>query len=184
LSERNPSGWRRIYEFWKTYSGVFAGAIVVLGAIAALLIATEPFGGDADSPVTALADKVPGPARTTKAAWPPRAGENTATRDPPCSDGRDNDGDGKTDHGSDPGCSAATDRTEKEASCSDGRDNDGDGKTDFGPDPDCSSPEDWIEKKMAVPLTCSDGRDNDGDGKADFDQDHGCSSAVDRTEQR
>ncbi|MBA2644599.1 MAG: cadherin-like domain-containing protein [Solirubrobacterales bacterium] len=60
---------------------------------------------------------------------------------PECSDGADNDGDGKTDFGTgpnnDPGCTSATDDDETDPppppkQCADGQDNDNDGKTDFG----------------------------------------------------
>ena len=65
-----------------------------------------------------------------------------------CSDGYDNDGDGKTD-AQDPGCSGPNDNDEFNASsssqsssaagnCADGRDNEGDGKIDAN-DPDCHS---------------------------------------------
>ena len=73
-----------------------------------------------------------------------------------CSDGRDNDKDGKTDFaGGDPGCRGPEDRAERDAAgggggaaCSDGRDNDKDGKTDFaGGDPGCTGPEDRAERE-------------------------------------
>lgn len=76
----------------------------------------------------------------------------SAVNPPPvaiCADGTDNDGDGKTDYPSDPGCSIATDSDETDevtapsaAACSDGADNDGDGKTDYPNDPGCSSASD------------------------------------------
>lgn len=49
-----------------------------------------------------------------------------------CNDGIDNDGDGLTDYGQDPGCSAADDSSETDTNyvCDDGLDNDGDGLTD------------------------------------------------------
>jgi hypothetical protein len=66
-----------------------------------------------------------------------------------CNDGKDNDGDGKTDS-QDPGCDSATDDTESpdpqpiaSKQCEDGKDNDNDGKIDFGNgannDPGCDS---------------------------------------------
>ncbi len=64
---------------------------------------------------------------------------------PPCSNGSDDDGDGKTDFPQDPGCTDAndTDETDPPTACSDGIDNDGDEKIDFGNgagnDPGCSS---------------------------------------------
>jgi hypothetical protein len=57
-----------------------------------------------------------------------------------CSDGKDNDGDGKIDHPNDPGCDSINDDDESddivvlETECSDGKDNDGDGKIDYDGD--------------------------------------------------
>ncbi|WP_428311867.1 OmpA family protein [Hydrocarboniphaga sp.] len=60
-----------------------------------------------------------------------------------CSDGADNDGDGKSDYPADPGCGSADDDDETDPpACSDGKDNDGDGKIDFPADAGCSSQED------------------------------------------
>ena len=58
---------------------------------------------------------------------------------PACSDGVDDDGDGKIDFPNDPGCASANDASELDASkpCDDGVDNDGDGKVDTA-DPGCS----------------------------------------------
>lgn len=54
---------------------------------------------------------------------------------PECSDGIDNDGDGKIDFPADPECKSADDDSEA-PECSDGKDNDGDGKIDRD-DPGC-----------------------------------------------
>ena len=60
-----------------------------------------------------------------------------------CSDGRDNDGDGLTDHPADPGC-AERHALEEAPACDDDRDNDGDGDADWDgggfthPDPECA----------------------------------------------
>jgi hypothetical protein len=70
-----------------------------------------------------------------------------------CSDHADNDGDGRTDFPSDPGCADVAGRSEraepvKKPQCSDRRDNDGDGTADHDgggavlPDPDCTGPGD------------------------------------------
>jgi hypothetical protein len=76
----------------------------------------------------------------------------------PCSDGRDNDGDGKTDYGEDRGCSSPPDGSEAgEPPCSDRRDNDGDGRADFGEDRGCSSPADDSET-----TACCSGRPTSG----------------------
>ena len=95
-----------------------------------------------------------------------------------CSDGVDNERDGKMDFPQDSGCSSRTDSSEDTVACSDGRDNDGDGKTDFPRDSNCSSRTDPSEKDPA----CSDGRDNDSDDKTDFPQDPDCSSLTDPSE--
>lgn len=115
---------------------------------------------------------------------------NPCPTGPACSDGADNDLDGRVDFGpdplvNDPGCTSASDTDEKEAGaeCDDGIDNDGDGFIDrrfvfqdFGPgvgvqlvlsdtsDPACLSPSSPKEGTQ-----CSDGIDNDGDGGVDFD---------------
>jgi hypothetical protein len=97
-----------------------------------------------------------------------------------CSDGLDNDRDGRTDYPQDPGCSSRTDRAERQAvACSDGADNDADGRTDYPQDPDCSSRADIAEGQA---VACSDGVDNDGDGLTDYRQDPGCASPTDRAE--
>ncbi|MDH5672731.1 MAG: MYXO-CTERM sorting domain-containing protein [Myxococcales bacterium] len=97
-----------------------------------------------------------------------------------CSDGIDNDGDGKTDFPDDPDCSSATDPEEAYTpACSDGVDNDSDGKTDFGSDPGCAS---LIDDDESGTAACGDGVDNDGDGKTDFPDDPGCDSADDVNE--
>ncbi len=64
-----------------------------------------------------------------------------------CSDGIDNDGDGKTDFPDDPGCEDVLDKNEVDPvfACSDGIDNDGDGKTDFPDDPGCDNSTDTSE---------------------------------------
>ena len=118
------------------------------------------------------------------------ASESRAVRKAQCSDGIDNDGDGKIDFPNDPGCSSATDDDEtdgRKPQCSDGVDNDGDGKIDFPNDPGCTSANDDSEDDGATKAArdkpeCDDGRDNDGDGKVDFPDDPGCSSKSDDSE--
>jgi hypothetical protein len=62
----------------------------------------------------------------------------TTALPPQCSDGADNDGDGKVDAAADPGCLTDIDNDEVDLpQCSDRRDNDGDGFTDFGVDMGC-----------------------------------------------
>ena len=97
-----------------------------------------------------------------------------------CSDGKDNDGDGKTDYPADPGCTSAADTDETDVpQCSDGKDNDGDGLLDYPNDPGCAS---YLDATEGGNPACSDGLDNDGDGKVDFPADPGCSSATDTSE--
>lgn len=70
-----------------------------------------------------------------------------------CSDGRDNDSDGLTDHPADPGCAGAYALDEAPA-CDDDRDNDGDGLADWDgagfthPDPQCVA-EPWLDQEQA-----------------------------------
>jgi hypothetical protein len=75
---------------------------------------------------------------------------------PQCSDGIDNDGDGKVDYPADAGCSSAADATES-------------------PDPAVAA------GAAAAPPQCADHKDNDADGATDT-QDPGCSSPADTNE--
>lgn len=69
-----------------------------------------------------------------------------------CSDGIDNDGDGKTDFPNDPGCDTPAENSElDDPLCSDGIDNDGDGKIDFPSDPGCESTSDGDETDPPPP---------------------------------
>ncbi|MCO6429784.1 MAG: hypothetical protein J5J00_02905 [Deltaproteobacteria bacterium] len=111
---------------------------------------------------------------------------------PKCSDGKDNDGDGKTDFPADPGCANAWDEDERPhdvnctgpndnsefSQCNDGIDNDGDGAVD-GQDFSCSSAFDDDETNPKS--QCQDGIDNDGDGVVDL-ADPGCSNKQDNSE--
>jgi hypothetical protein len=72
---------------------------------------------------------------------------------PQCSDGIDNDNDGKIDVYNDPGCASAQDNDET----------------------------DPFVSPLALPQ-CSDATDNDGDGKVDYPADLGCTSATDNDE--
>ena len=63
-----------------------------------------------------------------------------------CNDGIDNDGDGRIDYPSDPGCSSLSDNSEKGTlQCDNGADDDGDGTIDYPNDLDCSGPSDTTE---------------------------------------
>lgn len=89
-----------------------------------------------------------------------------------CSDGVDNEGDGRVDYPADPGCSSAQDNSENsEPACMDNLDNDADGKVDYANDYGCTSPTDTTESPNPQ---CGDGIDNDADGRVDM-ADTGCS---------
>jgi beta-glucanase (GH16 family)/endonuclease YncB( thermonuclease family) len=122
---------------------------------------------------------VPWPDPVSPVVVPPPADQ------PDCSDGRDNDGDGRLDFGAeatnDPGCLSPADdseATDSNPQCSDELDNDSDGAADHPADPGCDSPTDGDETD---PPTCSDGRDNDADGDSDL-ADRGCVDAEDADE--
>jgi MYXO-CTERM domain-containing protein len=97
-----------------------------------------------------------------------------------CSDGMDNDGDGKIDFPEDPGCQSPFDADETDVpQCSDGVDNDGDGTTDYPADPSCAS---FLDDDESGPPACSNGLDDDGNGKIDFPEDPGCTGPGDPSE--
>jgi hypothetical protein len=107
---------------------------------------------------------------------------------PQCSNGIDDDLDGKVDL-ADPGCVSTSDNDETDPpplpapQCSDGLDNDGDLKTDAA-DPGCASAGDNDETDPSAPPLpqCSNGVDDDLDGKTDFGSDPGCVSLGDNDE--
>jgi len=108
---------------------------------------------------------------------------------PACSDGKDNDHDGKIDFPDDLGCLDAMSDTEESPvrpQCSDKRDNDGDGKIDYPNDPGCLQPEldDETDDCPDGPYCpqCSNHIDDDLSGATDFPNDPGCSSAADKVE--
>lgn len=93
-----------------------------------------------------------------------------------CSDGIDNDGNGRTDYPGDPGCISAAGDAEDSAcpgsscpACANGIDDDGDGRVDFPADPDCYFAAMSTEQSFA----CTNDRDDDGDGRID-EVDPGC----------
>lgn len=100
----------------------------------------------------------------------------------PCVDGVDNDGDGLTDFGEDPGCLIRTGSSElgPDTDCENGIDDDGDGLADFGEDPGCTSASDTGER--IATLVCDNGLDDDGDGLIDFPEDDGCLDVFTPTE--
>ncbi len=101
---------------------------------------------------------------------------------PQCTDGVDNDDDGRID-ADDPGCENEEDRDESDdpilAQCADGLDNDEDGFTDLD-DPACADADD--DDESDDPPACSDERDNDGDGDIDYPDDRGCDRPSDPDE--
>ncbi|WP_373501476.1 hypothetical protein [Desulfococcus sp.] len=82
-----------------------------------------------------------------------------------CSDGIDNDKDGRIDC-ADSDCANASNcvAPKTETNCSDGIDNDGDGKVDCA-DGDCATASNCVVPKTET--NCSDGIDNDKDGNTD-----------------
>ena len=77
----------------------------------------------------------------------PAGGSAMSCERPVCSDGRDDDNDGRTDFPDDPGCTSAEDGTEEDTCpagpgcpmCADGLDNDNDGHIDYPADTACAS---------------------------------------------
>ncbi|MFT3700495.1 MAG: hypothetical protein QM831_45545 [Kofleriaceae bacterium] len=115
--------------------------------------------------------------------------DNNPGNAPQCSDGIDNDGDGKIDFPDDLGC-ASPDGSDESAypapQCSDGRDNDGDGKIDFPNDPGCFAPQQDTEFDDCPDgpncPQCANGKDDDGNGLIDYPDDPGCTAASDTDE--
>ena len=98
---------------------------------------------------------------------------------PACSDGVDNDGNGKTDYPSDIySCSSAADNDESSPQCANGKDDDGNGDTDLADLYACSSATDPDETAPQ----CSNGKDDDGNGDTDWPSDSGCASGSDTAE--
>jgi uncharacterized protein YkwD len=101
--------------------------------------------------------------------WAQAFGTQTGSTPPPppppsyaCSNGADDDGDGKVDYPADPGCTSSTDNDEYNAptpppppppsyACSNGADDDGDGKVDYPADPGCTGPTDSNEYNAPPP---------------------------------
>jgi hypothetical protein len=101
-----------------------------------------------------------------------------------CSNGLDDDGDGRIDHPGDAGCSHAGDLSEA-PECDDGIDNDGDGETDYaGGDAGC-----FVASSSREDPACDNGVDDDGDGLIDADgaggaADPGCSGLASRSSEK
>jgi len=90
---------------------------------------------------------------------------------PACSNGIDDDGDGRIDFPADPQCSSAADPSER-PDCRNARDDDGDGFADYPADPQCTNASDPSER-----IDCSNGLDDDGDGLVDS-ADPGCANPL------
>lgn len=119
---------------------------------------------------------------------------------PVCSDGVDNDNDGKIDfspppgYSADPGCASATGASETNPICNNagepgaanGGDEDGDGLKDYPADLGCSSLTDNTEENPACSnkneTSAPGAGDDDGDGRKDYPADPGCASANDTDE--
>ena len=98
-----------------------------------------------------------------------------------CSNGIDDDGDGRVDWPDDPQCADGGDVLEGPAArtprCADGVDNDGDGRIDLN-DPGCYDRFGDDERDPAgPPPACGNGVDDDGDELVDYPEDQDCLSA-------
>lgn len=110
-----------------------------------------------------------------------------------CSDGVDDDGDGKKDFPDDPGCTSADDDDETDdcpsgpncPQCADGKDNDMDGKTDYPDDTSCSSASGTSEACMThegtAELTMAHTMDDNSTAVNDFHLTCGFEDAPDKT---
>lgn len=97
---------------------------------------------------------------------------------PHCSDGVDNDADGKTDYPADLGCLRADGTNEyQDGECFDNIDNDGDGAIDAA-DFSCRI---LFNGENMPKSFCQDGIDNDKDGFTDL-ADQGCTNGQDHSE--
>ncbi|MEK6818912.1 MAG: hypothetical protein AABY10_03170, partial [Nanoarchaeota archaeon] len=112
-----------------------------------------------------------------------------------CSNGIDDDSDGRIDYPADSGCQSRQDDSESGelnnppsspppvvSKCSNGIDDDGDGKIDYPADSGCTSRQDDSEFENNIVPECSDGFDNDRDGKIDYPADPQCTSRTDGKE--
>ncbi|MCA9558279.1 MAG: hypothetical protein KC583_06900, partial [Myxococcales bacterium] len=103
---------------------------------------------------------------------------------PVCSNGADDDRDGRVDWPADPGCAYAADPNEADEglrACANGEDDDADGRVDWPDDPQCAAASDDDESGGLFAVRCRDGVDNDLDGLVDF-ADPGCADARDDDE--
>ena len=116
---------------------------------------------------------------TTGGAVPPPQPPAPSPPPPPavtyaCSNGRDDDFDGKVDYPADPGCTSPTDTDEYNAPAPPLPP----APLPPAPLPPAPSP----PPPPAVTYACSNGRDDDFDGKVDYPADPGCTSPTDTDE--
>ncbi|MFA6254988.1 MAG: hypothetical protein WC675_03040 [Patescibacteria group bacterium] len=118
-----------------------------------------------------------------------------------CNNSSDDDGDGRVDFPSDPGCSSASDSSELNLAieCDDNIDNDSDSRVDLA-DIGCTSLTDIDESNCGdgvcegsetsascatdcgAVTACNNGLDDDSDGQIDYPADPGCSNSNDNSE--
>ncbi len=128
----------------------------------------------------------------------PVGGSQMLCSKPQCSDGLDDDADGKLDYPNDPGCSTADDNSEADScpgigpncpECGDGVDNDADGTIDYPGDVTCKAAGDTSEScvtsegviALAAPLTAGDTTTAVDDVKLSCSSTSATAMAKDRT---
>ncbi len=182
-----------------------AGVTIILFGILAVIVAPASASAaitpsrDASALASAIADPL-GAGQLSGASFEVIPPPPSATTE--CSNGVDDDFDGKIDftappgETADPGCASSNDNREEDDAapqCSNGFDDDEDGKIDFTApagetaDPGCDSAQDDDELDGEPNPTpqCANGEDDDSDGKIDFvppageTADPGCGSAQD-----
>ncbi len=102
-----------------------------------------------------------------------------------CSNGEDDDGDGRYDL-EDGDCASERDPTESgdraPTACNNGVDDDGDGVVDFPDELGCAASGDGDEADPPTPPACGNAADDDEDGRVDFPLDPGCAGLGDADE--
>lgn len=98
---------------------------------------------------------------------------------PQCSNGKDDDRDGRTDFPADKGCLSRTDRSESPDPSPPPPPPPPPPNPAPAPAPPPPSP---VPTTLPTPPACNDGQDNDDDGRPDYPLDRGCSSPLDDNE--